>query len=37
MSHVNYGLLLWGSCSNRIANLQEEKYIQTVNDNDNDK
>ena len=24
MSHVNYGILLWGSCSNKIANLQKK-------------
>ena len=24
MSHVNYGNILWGSCSNKIANLQKK-------------
>ena len=24
MSHVNYGILLWGSCSNKIVNLQKK-------------
>ena len=24
MSHVNYGILLWGSCSNKIANLPKK-------------
>ena len=25
MSHVNYSILLWGSCSNKIVNLQNKE------------
>ena len=24
MSHANYGILLWGPCSNKIANLHKK-------------
>ena len=29
ISHVNYGILLWGSCSNKIENIQK-KAIRTL-------
>ena len=29
MSHVNYCILLWGSCSNKIVNIQK-KAIRTL-------
>ena len=29
MSHVNYGIILWGSCSNKIENIQK-KAIRTL-------
>ena len=29
MSHANYGILLWGSCSNKIAKSSEESNKNT--------
>ena len=31
MSNVNYGILLWGSCSNKIANLQKKAIRILIN------
>ena len=31
MSHVNYGILLWGSCSNKIENIQKKAIRKLTN------
>ena len=36
MSHVNYGILLWGSCSNKIENIQKKAIRTLTNSRDHE-